>query len=74
MHLSLMRVLQKDCNENSDKWYIFELGIEYLKQLRSYVTYTDLPFLPERIKVKKWNIPVCNLYDKEKYVVHMITL
>ena len=30
----------------------------------------DLPFLPKRNKNKKCNKFACNIYDKEKYVVH----
>ena len=30
----------------------------------------DLPFLAERKKIEKCNKLVCNIYDKENYVVH----
>ena len=33
-----------------------------------------LPFLPERKKVKKSNQSVCNISDKENYVVHIRAL
>ena len=33
--------------------------------------HSDLPFLPERMKIDKCNIIVCNLYDKKDYVVHI---
>ena len=32
------------------------------------------PFLPERIKVKKFHNFVCNLYNKDNYVAHTRTL
>ena len=34
----------------------------------------DLPFLPERNKVKKVEKLVTNLYDKNEYVIHIRNL
>ena len=34
----------------------------------------DLPFLAERKKIKKYNKLVCNINDKENYVVHIRAL
>ena len=36
--------------------------------------HSDLPFLPERMKINKCNKLVCNLYDKNNYVVHIRSL
>ena len=36
--------------------------------------HSDLPFLPERMKINKCNKLVCNLYDKNNYVVHIRAL
>ena len=36
--------------------------------------HSDLLFLPERNKIKKCNKLVCNVYDKENYVVHIRAL
>ena len=36
--------------------------------------HNDLPFLPERMKINKSNKLVCNLYDKNNYVVHIGSL
>ena len=36
--------------------------------------HSDLLFLPERNKIKKCNKLVCNVYDKENYVVHVRAL
>ena len=36
--------------------------------------YSDLPFLPERKKVKKCKKLVCNIHNKENYVVHIRAL
>lgn len=40
----------------------------------SEVPVSDLPFLPEIMKVKKYNKLVCNLNDKENYVLRIITV
>ena len=36
--------------------------------------HSDLPFLPERIKIDKCRKLVCNVYDKKNYVVHIRSL
>ena len=36
--------------------------------------HSDLPFLPERKKIKKCNKLVCSMQDKENYVVHIRAL
>ena len=36
--------------------------------------HNDLPFLPERMKIDKCSKLVCNLYDKNNYVVHIRSL
>ena len=33
--------------------------------------HNDLPFLPERMKINKCSELVCNLYDRNNYVVHI---
>ena len=39
------------------------------------MSYTnDLPLLPDRMKAKKYNKLICNLYNKEKNAVHKGTL
>ena len=62
----------KDYDENSNKEYILEVVIKYQKKLFNLLS--DLPFLPERIKIKKCNKLVYNNHDKENYVVHMRSL
>ena len=47
----------------SDKGYILEVDIKYPKNLHDL--HSDLPFLPERMKIDKCNRLVCNLYDKK---------
>ena len=46
-----------------DKGYIFEVDVEYPKDLHDL--HSDLPVLPERMKINKCNKLVCNLYDKK---------
>ena len=53
----------KNYNENSDKRYIFEADVEYLKD--SHDLHSELTFLPERMKSNKCDKLVCNLYDEK---------
>ena len=54
----------KNYDKDSLKGYILEVDIEYPKNLHDL--HSDLPFLPERMKIRKCNKLVCNLYDKKK--------
>ena len=62
----------KNSNEDSDKGYILEVDVEYPKNLHDL--HSDLSFLPERKKINKCSKLVCNLYDKNYYVVHIRSL
>ena len=62
----------KNYDEDSDKEHIFEVYVEYPKDLHNLRS--DLPFLSERTKIKKCNNLVCNLYDKKEYVAHISAL
>ena len=62
----------KNYDENNDKGYILEVDIKYLKRLHEL--HSDLPFLSERMKVKKCKKLVCNLFNKKKYVAHINSL
>ena len=62
----------KNYDEDSNKGYILEVDVEYPKDLHDL--HSDLPFLPERMKINKCSKLVCNLYDKNKYVIHIIAL
>ena len=53
----------KNYNEDSDKGYILEVDAEYPKNL--YDLHSDLPFLPEKMKINKCNKLICNPYDKK---------
>ena len=47
--------LKKDflwiCNKDSDEGYFLEVDVQYLEMLHE--RYNDLPFLPQKIKIKK---------------------
>ena len=62
----------KNYDENNDKGYILEVDVEYPKNL--FNLHSDLPFLPERKKIKKCKKLVCNIHNKENYAVHIRAL
>ena len=51
----------KNCDKDNNKGYILKVHVEYSKHIHS-----NLPFLSERMKIKKCNKLVCNLYDKKE--------
>ena len=57
----------KNCDEDTHKEYFLAVDVEYLKNLHNL--HRDLPFLPERLKIEKCNQLVCNIHNKENYVV-----
>ena len=61
--------VDKTYDEETNNKYILEADVEYLKNL--YDLHSDVPFLPERMKIKTCNKLVCNLYDKNNYVAHV---
>ena len=62
----------KNYDEESDIGYLFVVDVEYPKNL--YMLYSDLPFLPERMKINNYDKLVCNLNDKENYPAHILAL
>ena len=58
--------------KNSDTGYILEVDVDYPSKLHKL--HSDMPFLPERMKINKTQKLVCNLNDKKKYVVHISIL
>ena len=62
----------KNNDEHSDKGYFLEVDVEYPKNLFSL--HRDLPFLAERKKIDKCKKLVCNIYNKENYVIHIRAL
>ena len=62
----------KNYDKDSNKGYILKVDVKYLKNLHDL--HSDLPFLPERMKINICNEPVCSLYDKNNYVIHLRSL
>ena len=62
----------KNYDENSDIGYFLKVDIKYPKKLHDL--HSDFPFLLERMKINKCSKLVCNLYDKENYVIHIRAL
>ena len=53
--------LIKNYDEESDIGYILEADLDYPKNLHDL--HSDLPFLPQRMKINKYDKLICNLYD-----------
>ena len=62
----------KNYDEESDIGYLLVVDVEYPKNL--HMLHSDLPFLPERMKINKCNKLFSNLNDKENYPVHILAL
>ena len=62
----------KNYDKDTDKGYILEVDVENTKNLHDL--HKNLPFLPERMRINKSSKLVCNLYDKNNYVVHIRSL
>ena len=62
----------KSYDEEGDVGYLLVADIEYPKTL--HMLHSDLPFLPDRIKVNKVKKFVCNVTDKENYSIHIVVL
>ena len=52
--------------------YFLEVDVEYPKHL--FNSHEDLPFLPERKKIKRIEKLICEIEDKEKCVIHIRAL
>ena len=62
----------KSYDENGDKGYLFEVDIDYPKEL--FNLHKDLPFLPESKKINKVEKLICDIEDKKKYVIYIRSL
>ena len=62
----------KKYNEESDQGYFLQVDIQYLEKLHEF--HNDLPFLPERMRIKKVEKLVTNLHNKTEYVIHIRNL
>ena len=62
----------KSYDEKSSTGYVFDVHIDYPKNLHDL--HSDLLFLPQRMKINKCDKLICNLYDKDNYVVDISLL
>ena len=62
----------KSYDEEGDAGYLLVVDIEYPKTL--CMLHSDLPFLPEKMKINKCPKLVCNVTDKENYSIHTVAL
>ena len=62
----------KNYDEEDDTGYLFVVDVEYPKNLHKL--HSDLPFLPERMKINKCTQLVCSTQNKENYVIHIRAL
>ena len=62
----------RNYDEDNDKGYILEVDVKYPRKL--HYLHSDLPFLPERMKIHVCKKLVCNLGKKKKSVVHIRSL
>ena len=63
---------KKSYDKEDDVGYLLVVDIEYPKTLR--MLHSDLPFLPDRMKVKRVKKLVSNVTDKENYSIHIVAL
>ena len=59
----------KNYNEERSEGYFLEVDIQYPEKL--YELYNYLPFLSERMKFKKLENLVTNIYNKTEFVIHI---
>ena len=57
----------KNYDKNSDIGYTLEVDVEYPKSIHKL--HSDLPFVPERMKINKCNKLVCSVQDKENMLL-----
>ena len=62
----------KNYDENRDKRHILEVDVQYPEKIP--MLHSDLPYLPERMKIGKCTKLVCTTQNKENYVVHIRAL
>ena len=58
----------RNYNKESDERYFLEVDVQYVEKLHE--VHNDLPFLTERMKIKKIEKLVADLHDKAEYVTH----
>ena len=62
----------KNYDEKDDTGYLYVVDVEYPKNL--HMLHSNLPFLPERMKINNCAKFACNVEDKENYPIHVLAL
>ena len=62
----------KNYNGESDEGCFLEVDVQYPEKLHE--RHSNLPFLPERMKIENFEQLVANLQDKTEYVIHIRNL
>ena len=62
----------KSYNEESDEGYLLEDDVQYPEKLHEL--HNDLPFLPERMKIQKFEKCLINSHHKTEYTIHIRNL
>ena len=62
----------KNYNKNDDYGAILIIDVDCPKKLHKL--HSDLPFLPDRMKINKVDKLICNLQNKRNYFVHIALL
>ena len=62
----------KNYDEKDDTGYLYVVDVEYPKNL--HMLHSNLPFLPERMKINNCAKLACNVEDKENYPIHVLAL
>ena len=63
---------KKNYNKESYEGYFIEVDVQYPEKLHEL--HNGLPFLPERMKIEKFEKLVTNLHDETEYVIHIRNL
>ena len=56
-------------DKDSDKGYILVVDVNYSKELHR--PHSDIPLLPEIMKIDYFEKLVCSMHDKRNYAIHI---
>ena len=70
--IKIQQRIHKKYDEDCNKGCFLEVYIDYSKEL--FNLQKDLPILPEREKVEKFEKLICRIENKEKYFIHVRAL
>ena len=64
----MLFVSQTYHKSNSSSGYILEVDVKYSEELHGL--HSDMPFLPNKMKVNKFEKLACNFFNKKTHVIH----